>query len=410
MTDTLDVWFDSGVTHAAVLERREQLRFPADLYLEGSDQHRGWFQSSLLASVAMNDVAPYKQVLTHGFTVDAEGKKMSKSKGNVVLPQTVMKSLGADVLRLWVAGTDYRGEMSVSDEILKRTSDGYRRLRNTARFLLSNLDGFDPAQHLVAKDDLLALDRWAVDKAWQLQEEIKAAYSAYQFQSIYQKVLTFCSIDLGGFYLDIIKDRQYTAKEDCLARRSAQTAMYHVIEALTRWLAPITSYTADELWQFIPGQRGESVFLETWYEGLFPLDANAAISRDTWDKVMAVRTVVSKELEQLRGKGAIGASLNAEVELYCDDAYGAELNKLASELHFVFITSNAGVADMQFCPDDAVATELDGVKLKVTVSEHAKCVRCWHQRYDIGEHPEHPELCGRCVENVAGPGETRRYA
>ncbi|MBD9358881.1 isoleucine--tRNA ligase [Methylomonas albis] len=410
MTDTLDVWFDSGVTHAAVLERREQLRFPADLYLEGSDQHRGWFQSSLLASVAMNDVAPYKQVLTHGFTVDAEGKKMSKSKGNVVLPQTVMKSLGADVLRLWVAGTDYRGEMSVSDEILKRTSDGYRRLRNTARFLLSNLDGFDPAQHLVAKDDLLALDRWAVDKAWQLQEEIKAAYHTYQFQSIYQKVLTFCSIDLGGFYLDIIKDRQYTAKEDCLARRSAQTAMYHVIEALTRWLAPITSYTADELWQFIPGQRGESVFLETWYEGLFPLDTNATISRDTWDKVIAVRTVVAKELEQLRGKSAIGASLNAEVELYCDDAYAAELNKLASELHFVFITSNAGVADMQFCPDDAVTTELDGVKLKVTVSEHPKCVRCWHQRYDIGEHPEHPELCGRCVENVAGNGETRRYA
>ncbi|ANE54035.1 isoleucine--tRNA ligase [Methylomonas sp. DH-1] len=410
VADTLDVWFDSGVTHAAVLERREQLRFPADLYLEGSDQHRGWFQSSLMASVAMNDVAPYKEVLTHGFTVDAEGKKMSKSKGNVVLPQTVMKSLGADVLRLWVASTDYRYEMSVSDEILKRTSDAYRRLRNTARFLLANLDGFDPAQHQVGKNDLLALDRWVVDKAWQLQEEIKAAYDEYQFQVIYQKVLNFCSIDLGGFYLDIVKDRQYTAKEDCLARRSGQTAMYHVVEALARWLAPITSYTADEIWQFIPGQRGESVFMETWYQGLFPLEADAAINRDTWDKVMAVRAAVSKELEALRKAGAIGASLNAEVELYCDEAYAAELNKLGKELHFVFITSNAGVSDMQFCPDDAVATDIDGLKVKVSVSEQQKCVRCWHQRYDIGEHPEHPELCGRCVENVAGAGETRLYA
>jgi isoleucyl-tRNA synthetase len=358
----------------------------------------------------MNDVAPYKEVLTHGFTVDAEGKKMSKSKGNVVLPQTVMKSLGADVLRLWVAGSDYRYEMSVSDEILKRTSDAYRRLRNTARFLLANLDGFNPAQHTVAPADLLALDRWVVDKAWQLQEEIKTAYHDYQFQVIYQKVLNFCSIDLGGFYLDIIKDRQYTAKEDCLARRSAQTAMFHVIEAMVRWLAPITSYTADEIWQVLPGQHSESVFLETWYEGLFPLDTQAEITRSTWDKVMAVRTVVSKELEALRKDGAIGSSLNAEVELYCNEGYAAELNKLASELHFVFITSNAGVADMQFCPDDAVITELDGVKLKVTVSHHQKCVRCWHQRYDIGEHADHPELCGRCVENVAGNGETRRYA
>jgi isoleucyl-tRNA synthetase len=409
ISDTLDVWFDSGVTHAAVLERREQLRFPADLYLEGSDQHRGWFQSSLMASVAMNEVAPYKQVLTHGFTVDAEGKKMSKSKGNVVLPQTVMKSLGADVLRLWIASADYRYEMSVSDEILKRTSDGYRRLRNTARFLLSNLDGFKPLEHSVKKEDLLALDRWVVDKAWQLQEDIKAAYEAYQFQVIYQKVLNFCSIDLGGFYLDIIKDRQYTAKEDCLARRSGQTAMYHVIEALVRWLAPITSYTADEIWQVIPGQRCESVFLETWYQGLFPLDNDATINRDTWDTVMLVRTAVSKELETWRKNGSIGASLNAEVELYCDDTYASELNKLGNELHFIFITSNAGVLDMQFCPEDAASTDLTGVKVKVTVSEHQKCVRCWHQRYDIGEHDDHPELCGRCVENVAGNGETRRY-
>ncbi len=410
INDTLDVWFDSGVTHAAVLNRRAQLQFPADLYLEGSDQHRGWFQSSLMASVAMHEAAPYREVLTHGFVVDAEGKKMSKSKGNVVLPQTVMKSLGADVLRLWVAGSDYRYEMSVSEEILKRTSDAYRRLRNTARFLLSNLDGFDPATDLVATEDLLALDRWVVDKAWQIQEEIKAAYDQYQFQVIYQKVLNFCSIDLGGFYLDIIKDRQYTAKADGLARRSAQTAMFHVIEAMVRWLAPITSYTADEIWQVLPGQRSESVFLETWYQGLQPMAADAAINRDTWDRIMAVRTIVSKELEQLRSQGAIGASLNAEVTLYGDDNYFAELGKLDDELRFVFITSAAHVVQLEHAPADAVTTELDGLKLKVSVSEHQKCVRCWHQRPDVGHHADHPELCGRCVENVAGDGEIRRYA
>ena len=410
MTDTLDVWFDSGVTHACVLDKRVQLMFPADLYLEGSDQHRGWFQSSLLASVAMNDVAPYKAVLTHGFTVDAEGKKMSKSKGNVVAPQSVMKDLGADVLRLWVAATDYRGEMSVSNEILNRTSDGYRRLRNTARFLLSNLDDFNPAEDLVDTRDLLALDRWVMDRAFVLQEEVKSAYETYQFQHIYQKVHHFCVIDLGGFYLDIIKDRQYTAKADGLARRSAQTAMYHVIEALTRWLAPIISYTADEIWQYIPGARSESVFLETWYQGLVKLDASSTMNREFWQKVMTVRTAVSKELEKSRGKGDIGSSLNAEVELYCNAEFFDALSQLESELHFIFITSNASVMAEQFCPDDAIQTEVEGVKLKVIVSEQKKCVRCWHQRYDVGEHAEHPELCGRCVENVAGTGENRHYA
>lgn len=408
--DTLDVWFDSGVTHAAVLARREGLHFPADLYLEGSDQHRGWFQSSLLTSVAMHAVAPYKAVLTHGFTVDRNGEKMSKSKGNVIPPQSVMKKLGADVLRLWIASTDYRGEMRVSDEILERTSDGYRRLRNTARFLLSNLADFDPEQDLVATDDLLALDRWMVDRAYLLQEEVKAAYEAYQFQPIFQKVHHFCVIDLGGFYLDIIKDRQYTAKADGLARRSAQTAMYHILEALTRWLAPIISYTAEEIWQYLPGKRGDSIFLETWYTGLAQLDDSCALNREFWQTVMSIRTTVSKELEKSRAKGDIGSSLNAEVELYCNDDYSQLLSQLGDELRFVFITSNATVLDGQNSPDDAIATEIDGIKLKVRVSEHTKCVRCWHQRPDVGSHEEHPELCGRCVENVAGAGENRKYA
>ncbi|MGR9012219.1 MAG: isoleucine--tRNA ligase [Gammaproteobacteria bacterium] len=410
MTDTLDVWFDSGVTHACVLNKREQLHFPADLYLEGSDQHRGWFQSSLLASVAMNEVAPYKAVLTHGFTVDAEGKKMSKSKGNVVAPQSVMKNLGADVLRLWVAATDYRGEMTVSDEILNRTSDGYRRLRNTARFLLSNLDDFDPAQHLVDNKDLLALDRWVVDRAYTLQEEVKTAYDTYQFQHIYQKVHHFCVIDLGGFYLDIVKDRQYTAKADGLARRSAQTAMYHVLEALTRWMAPIISYTADEIWQYLPGKRSESVFLETWYRGLVKLDDDAVLNREFWQKVMAVRAAVGKELEKSRAKGDIGSSLNAELELYCNAEYFKVLSQLASELHFIFIASNASVMAEQDAPVEAIQTEIEGIKLNVVVSDHEKCVRCWHQQADVGKIEEHPELCGRCVENVAGDGEIRHYA
>ncbi|MDP3905272.1 MAG: isoleucine--tRNA ligase [Methylococcaceae bacterium] len=410
MTDTLDVWFDSGVTHACVLAKREELAFPADLYLEGSDQHRGWFQSSLLASVAMNDVAPYKAVLTHGFTVDAEGKKMSKSKGNVIAPQSVMKDLGADVLRLWVASTDYRGEMTVSSEILNRTSDGYRRLRNTARFLLSNLDDFDPAQDLIASNDLLALDRWIVDRAFTLQEEVKTAYESYQFQHIYQKVHHFCVIDLGGFYLDIIKDRQYTAKADGLARRSAQTAMYHVLEALTRWLAPIISYTADEIWQYLPGERSESVFLTTWYQDLVELDADAVLNRDVWQKLMVVRTAVSKELEKSRAKGDIGASLNAEVELYCSPEYLQALTLLDDELRFIFITSKATAFAADSTPDDAVATEIEGISVKIIVSEHAKCVRCWHQTPDVGTHEEHPELCGRCIDNVAGAGEQRHYA
>jgi isoleucyl-tRNA synthetase len=249
-----------------------------------------------------------------------------------------------------------------------------------------------------------------LDRAYLLQEEVIAAYDAYQFQQIFQKIHHFCVIDLGGFYLDIIKDRQYTAKTDGLARRSTQTAMYHVLEALTRWLAPIISYTADEIWSYMPGKRSESIFLETWYQDLVELDAASPMNREFWQQIMAVRSAVSKELEKSRTKGDIGSSLNAEVELYCSDGYFKLLNKLENELHFVFITSNASVIAEQFSPADAIQTEIEGVRLKVLVSEHPKCVRCWHQRYDVGEHEEHPELCGRCVSNVAGDGETRHFA
>ena len=411
VTDILDVWFDSGTTHASVLDRRPELGFPADLYLEGSDQHRGWFQSSLLASMAMRGVAPYRGVLTHGFTVDAKGRKMSKSLGNVIAPQKVVDSLGADVLRLWVAATDYAGEMSVSDEILKRMADAYRRLRNTARFLLANLNGFNPAADLLPPEELLALDRWAVDRAFRLQEEVVAAYRDYQFHIIYQKVHNFCAVDMGAFYLDVIKDRQYTTQADSRARRSAQTAMYHIIEALVRWLAPITSFTAEEIWQHMPGTRGESVFLESWYTGLYPLEEDAELGRGFWESLELVRDAVNKALEGVRNAGTIGSGLDADVTLYAEDELAEALGRIGDELRFVLITSAAQVRPAAERPEDATAAEdVSGLWISVARSPHEKCVRCWHRRADVGSSAEHPELCGRCVENVAGAGEQRRFA
>ncbi len=413
VTDTLDVWFDSGVTHACVLETNEQLHYPADLYLEGSDQHRGWFQSSLLTAVAMNGTAPYKSVLTHGFTVDAKGRKMSKSMGNVIAPQKVMNDLGADILRLWIAATDYRHEMIVSEEIFKRTADSYRRIRNTARFLLSNLNGFEPSAHIVESKTMMALDRWAVDRAAQLQDEIIEAYEDYQFHSIYQKLHNFCVLEMGGFYLDIIKDRQYTTQENSLARRSAQTAIYHIAEALVRWVAPILSFTADEIWQYLPGERSESVLLEQWYQSLDSLEEEALMSAEYWQQVMAVKTAVNKVLEGQRNAGSVGSSLSAEVILYCAEPLKTRLDQLGDELRFVLITSAAQVkplADLNPQDQHVVDTEVAGLKLLVSASEHAKCPRCWHHRVDVASHSEHPELCARCVTNVEGEGEIRQFA
>ncbi|HYQ91546.1 MAG TPA: isoleucine--tRNA ligase [Candidatus Competibacteraceae bacterium] len=412
VNDTLDVWFDSGTTHFSVLEQRPELRFPANLYLEGSDQHRGWFQSSLLTAVAMRGVAPYKGLLTHGFIVDAEGMKMSKSLGNVMAPQSVVNSLGADILRLWVAATDYRGEMRVSDEILKRTADSYRRMRNTARFLLANLNGFDPAQHLLPPERMLPLDRWAVDLSCRLQEQIKTAYEEYLFHVIYQKVHNFCSVEMGSLYLDIIKDRQYTTRRDSIARRSAQSAMYHILAALVRWLAPVLSFTAEEIWRQMPGERSNSVFLTTWYEGLFSVADSDPFNAAYWERLIGVREAVSKELEKLRVAGGIGSSLDAEVDLYCEGPLLTELRRLEDELRFFLITSYARVHPLSEQPDWAVTTEVAGWKLGIAVSPsgYAKCSRCWHHREDVGSDPDHPEICGRCIDNVAGEGEQRQFA
>ncbi|MCE8033926.1 isoleucine--tRNA ligase [Billgrantia tianxiuensis] len=417
VTDTLDVWFDSGTTHRHVLRgshpHGHESGPRADLYLEGSDQHRGWFHSSLLTGCAIDGHPPYRGLLTHGFTVDAQGRKMSKSMGNVVAPQEVMDKLGADILRLWVASTDYSGEMAVSDEILKRTADVYRRIRNTARFLLANLNGFDPARDSVAFDDMLALDQWVVDRAAQLQARIEKAYEEYRFLDVYQQVHTFCSRELGGFYLDVIKDRQYTTQADSLARRSCQTALYHVVEALSRWVAPILSFTAEEIYENIPGNKGDSVLLETYYEGLSTLAPNAEMGREFWEQVLEVKQAVNKCLEDARNAKVIKGSLAAEVTLFVDDELHATLAKLGEELRFVMLTSEVRLAPLAEGQDidGAEATELAGLKVAVAASSHQKCERCWHHREDVGSHAEHPDLCGRCISNLPeGAGETRHYA
>jgi isoleucyl-tRNA synthetase len=410
-TDVMDVWFDSGMAHHSVAAMRPEISSPADLYLEGSDQHRGWFHSSLLTSVAMHGRAPYRGVLTHGFTVDEKGRKMSKSIGNILAPQKLTNTLGADVVRLWVAATDYANEMSVSDEILKRMADSYRRMRNTLRFLLANMDGFDPARHLTAWDELVGIDQWAISKAFALQTEIVTAYRNYEFHDLYQKVHNFCVVELGGFYLDIIKDRLYTTGADSRPRRSAQTAMFHIAQAMVRWLAPILSFTAEEAWRFLPGYTGapgqESVFLSTWHQ--FPSGAERPSALD-WTALITLKTDVARELERLRAAGEIGAPLMAEVTVFVPPATASSFTAVKDELRFILITSQARVVERETPPADAVRTSQEDVWIRVHPLTQPKCVRCWHLRADVGTDPRHPELCARCVVNVEGPGEERHFA
>ncbi len=403
-TDTLDVWFDSGVSHYAVLKASDHLSDVADMYLEGSDQHRGWFQSSLLTSCAMNGMAPYKQVLTHGFTVDQNGHKMSKSVGNVVPPQKVVNSLGADILRLWIGGTDYSGEMTVSDEILNRSADSYRRIRNTMRFMLANMEGFDPSKDLVGIDQMLVLDKWIVSKTAELQKNVISEYDEYNFHFAMKAILNFCTNDLGGFYLDIIKDRQYTTQSDSLARRSAQSALFHISHAMVRWLAPILSFTAEEIWQFLPGSSNESIFLQTWYEGL-----EAKFNNHSIDVSRDINSHLRKELEEMRRDKIIGSSLDAEVDIYCEDENYQALLEMKDELRFVFITSDAKVHPLKDKPVNAKDID-NSLAILVRKSEYEKCDRCWHHRPEIGQNILHKDLCSRCIENVTGDGETRIFA
>ena len=407
--DTLDVWFDSGVTHHSVVDARPELSSPADLYLEGSDQHRGWFQSSLLSSVAMNEGnPPYKMVLTHGFVVDKDGRKMSKSLGNVIAPQTVYNTLGADVLRLWVAATDYKSEMSLSDEILKRTSESYRRIRNTTRYLLGNLDGFSKDQAL-PYSDLLSLDQWALRQTAKMQEQVAQAYESYQFHAIYQRLHQFCVVDMGGFYLDILKDRLYTTPKHSKARLSAQTAMQHILESLVRCLMPILSFTAEETWGHMDGDREESVLFATRYTELDHLPSDVSADQ-LWQRLIDLRNEVSKEVETVRSRGEIGSALDAKVNLFAKQPLLADLQSIGQEMRFVLITSGAESSSYGEANTDSVQTEIEGLKIHVEASEDDKCVRCWHRQPEVGSIAKHPELCARCVDNVEGAGELRLYA
>lgn len=407
----LDVWFESGVTHYCVLNRRSELAFPADLYLEGPDQHRGWFQSSLLTSVGMEGKAPYHTVLTHGYTVDAMGRKMSKSLGNVISPQTVIQKRGADVLRFWVASTDYCGkEITISEEILDRAADGYRKIRNTARYILSNLFDFEPSLHLLPGEVLLPLDVWALASAITLQRTICDAYAAYQFHTVSQKIQHFCTLELSGCYFDIIKDRLYTTPPASHARRSAQTTLYHIGEALTRWLAPILSASAEEIWQALPGAREESVFLSDWYTGFPVTNIKQSFPASFWETLWRVRTAVNKALEGARFRGLISGGLTAEVILYADEPLQKQLAFCGQELRFICITSDAAVLRFEHAPEDADITEIPGLKINIKSSLYSKCIRCWHQRDTVGQNAEHPELCDRCIENISGIGEHRTFA
>ncbi len=422
VTDTLDVWFDSGVTHFSVLKRRDELAYPADLYLEGSDQHRGWFQSSLLTGCAMDGRAPYKALLTHGFVVDGSGYKMSKSKGNVIAPQKVMDTYGADILRLWAASTDYSGELTISDVILKRVVESYRRIRNTLRFLLANTADFNAAKDMLPVDEWLEIDRYALLLTKKLQTAILADYERYEFHLAVQKFVSFCSEDLGGFYLDILKDRLYTAGETSKPRRAAQSALYHITQSLMRLMAPILSFTADEIWHALDFGNDSSVFEELWY--VLPDNLLTSESLEDWQKILEVRALANKAIEEERNKGLVGSSLQCELDIYLSDEYFQALNRLGDDLRFVMITSRATarslkekvtpqIRDGQLDGQQKVNLEILGAaecSINASPSQYTKCERCWHYRADVGADANHPHICGRCVSNLYGDGEPRTYA
>ena len=406
-SDTLDVWLDSGATFNTVMATTASLQQPmtdgkpaqAEMYLEGSDQHRGWFHSSLLVSCAVNGRAPYKNLLTHGFAVDGQGKKMSKSVGNTVAPQKISDTLGAEILRLWVGATDYSGELSISDEILKRVVESYRRIRNTLRFLLANTADFDFAKDAVAVGDMVELDQYAMALAAKLQQSVRAQYDLYAFQPALQDIQNFCSADLGGFYLDVIKDRLYTTATTGRARRSAQTALHHILQTLTRLIAPVLSFTAEEIWAVLDKGGDDSVFLHGFYNA--PTVAGDERLMADWTARRVLRAEVQKCIEDARTTGQVGSSLQADVVLCLPKTEADLLLSLDDELRFVLITS---VAQVDVNPDAAQR------KIIVTASSKQKCERCWHYCDDIGSNAQHPTICGRCVTNLAGPGEKRKYA
>ena len=396
ITDSLDVWFDSGITHFAVSEQRFEEGIVADLYLEGSDQHRGWFQSSLLTSIAMNGRAPYKAVLTHGFVVDENGRKQSKSLGNVVSPQKVWDSLGADILRLWVASADFRSEMVASDEILKRVSDQYRRIRNTFRFILGNLNDFDESKKIVFEDQI-ELDKWIVLETSKLQEDVLQLYESYSYHNVVQKIHNFCVNEFGGIYLDIVKDRLYTCKDSSLARQSCQTSLNYVLNTMVRLTAPILSFTSEEIWQTHPSLKGqnESIFLSKYFES--KQVGECVISSSDWARIFEIKDIVNQSIERLRNENKLKGSLDSNVIISANEEDKSILEKLGPELHFVFISSQASVID-----GDTLSIQIDQIS-------DEKCTRCWHRDSTVGESKDHPEICSRCEENIDQLGESRSF-
>ena len=395
--DTLDVWFDSGTTHYHVLRgsHAEQLSYPADLYLEGSDQHRGWFHSSLLTGSMLDGRAPYNALLTHGFVVDGQGRKMSKSVGNIVAPQTVANKMGAEIIRLWCASTDYSGELSISDEILKRVSEGYRRIRNTLRFLLANISDFDAKTQLLDVNELIEIDQYALVKTREWQADLLAHADKYEFHPMVAKIQNFCSEDLGGFYLDILKDRLYTNAPDSKTRRSAQTALWHITQSLVRVMAPILSFTAEEAWAVMTGDDTQTIFTQLYHE--IPVPTNSAQLLNDWTRIRALRDDVNKALEDARAAEQIGSALQATVRISAPAADAQLLQRLGNDLKFVLITSGASAVEGE-------------AQVSVELAQGSKCERCWHVTVDVGTNAEHPTLCARCVDNLFAHGETRQFA
>lgn len=408
--DVLDVWFESGCTSLSVVKKRPEFHQQrSDLYMEGVDQYRGWLMSSMVLATAITQQAPYKQVLTHGFTVDGTGRKMSKSLGNGIEPNDIINEYGADILRLWVASTEYTKEMTLSKQILQSTSDMYRRIRNTGRYLLASLHDFDPKTDLIEKSQMLALDRWAVDASYQMQEKIVADYDHYQFHKILKQLMHFCSIQMGAFYFEIIKDRQYTLARDARARRSSQTAIYHLLQAFVRWIAPILSFTADEIWGYMPGGQGKYVFVDQWYTGLFPMDAETDLDADFWQFMLQMRNDVNKAIENGRNQKLFAQSLEVEVSLYVKPQALAYIKRLEGELRFVFLSSQVHVILTDHWPAEALCSESGQYAVMASKTAHPKCTRCWHHVPDVGSDAAHPDICGRCVDNLHGQGEQRLY-
>ncbi|AKC59702.1 isoleucine--tRNA ligase [Blochmannia endosymbiont of Polyrhachis (Hedomyrma) turneri] len=412
--DVLDVWFDSGSTYfSAIAYVRDEFKNSIpDIYLEGSDQYRGWFMSALLLSLIIKEQSPCKLIVSHGFSVDFQGKKMSKSVGNVINPQEIVNKFGADVLRLWIASNDYTTEMVFSDENIQSSTITYRRIRNTVRFILGNLSDFDPNQDIVDPEDMVVLDRWIVSRALSVQLDIISDYENYNFHNIVKRIMCFCSVELGSFYLDVIKDRQYVVKKNSIARKSSQSALYHIIEAMVRWIAPIISFTAAEIWSYIPGERSLHVFVEEWYDGLFSMDASEIMNENYWNLFLQIRGEVNKVLEKAREDGYIGSSLEAGIILYAQSKLSALLNQLGHELHFGFLTSSARVVDFYDLNEKKSVYRqnvMEGLSIGLEKAVGSKCQRCWHYTLDVGIVGSYPDICSRCLENIFGKGEARMF-